>query len=244
MAKGLARGDSYAKLRDEIARRFGGQSVSNIMRVVQTEGTYVSRQVQGEEMQRAGFDAYYIDSVEDKHTCDTCRAISKRSHEEPFRFEDAKPGENYPPLHPRCRCEVNPSVDDWADFIKGGDGRPQDRAKVAERFGARPVDLHAREYGARARSKLEDRFRHVRFKTDRMKWKDCRELYDACDELSTASQVWLEEEGYARVMSELATYAPRILRGDGTITKEIDGYLYTAEVREHDYKIIRKRRIE
>ena len=132
MAKALARGDSYAKLRDEIARRFVGQSVSNIMRVVQTEGTYVSRQVQGEEMQRAGFDAYYIDSVEDKHTCDTCRAISKRSHEEPFRFEDAKPGENYPPLHPRCRCEVNPAVDDWADFIKGGDGR----AKVAERFGA------------------------------------------------------------------------------------------------------------
>ncbi len=136
MAKALARGDSYVKLRDEIARRFVGQSVSNIMRVVQTEGTYVSRQVQGEEMQRAGFDAYYIDSVEDKHTCDTCRAISKRSHEEPFRFEDAKPGENYPPLHPRCRCEVNPAVDDWADFIKGGNGRLQDRSKVAERFGA------------------------------------------------------------------------------------------------------------
>lgn len=82
------------------------------MRAVQTEGTYVSRQVQGEEMQRAGFDAHYIDSVEDKHTCDTCRAISKRSHEEPFRFEDAKPGENYPPLHPRCRCDVNPAADD------------------------------------------------------------------------------------------------------------------------------------
>ena len=136
MAKALARGDSYAKLRDEIARRFVGQSVSDIMRVVQTEGTYVSRQVQGEEMKRAGFDAYYIDSVEDKHTCDTCKAISKLSRERPFRFEDAKPGENYPPLHPRCRCEVNPAVDDWADFINGGSGRPQDMAKVAERFGA------------------------------------------------------------------------------------------------------------
>ena len=136
MAKALARGESYAKLRDEIARRFVGQSVSNIMRVVQTEGTYVSRQVQGDEMRKAGFDAYYIDSVEDKRTCETCRSISKLSHERPFRFEDAKPGENYPPLHPRCRCEVNPAVDDWADFIKGGNGRPQDRAKVAERFGA------------------------------------------------------------------------------------------------------------
>ena len=136
MAKALARGDSYAKLRDEIARRFVGQSVSNIMRVVQTEGTYVSRQVQGEEMRRAGFDAYYIDSVEDKRTCGTCRSISKLSHERPFRFEDARPGENYPPLHPRCRCEVNPAVDSWADWIRGGTGGPQDRQRAAERFGA------------------------------------------------------------------------------------------------------------
>lgn len=136
MAKALARGDGYDRMRGEIARRFTGQSVSNIMRVVQTECTYVSRQVQGEEMRRAGFDSYYIDSLYDRRTCPTCHAISERSHREPFRFEDAKPGENYPPLHPRCRCEVNPAVDDWADFIKGGNGRPQDRAKVAERFGA------------------------------------------------------------------------------------------------------------
>lgn len=136
MAKALARGDGYDRMRGEIAKRFAGQSVSNIMRVVQTEGTYVSRQVQGEEMRRAGFDSYYIDSLNDRRTCPTCRAISERSHREPFRFEDARPGENYPPLHPRCRCEVNPAVDDWADFIKGGDGRPQERARVAERFGA------------------------------------------------------------------------------------------------------------
>lgn len=93
-------------------------------RVTRQRASCRNRQVQGEEMKRAGFDAYYIDSVEDKHTCDTCRAISKRSHGEPFRFDEAKPGENYPPLHPRCRCEVNPAVDDWAGFINGGSGRP------------------------------------------------------------------------------------------------------------------------
>ena len=136
MAKALARGDGYDKMRGEIAKRFVGQSVSNIMRVVQTEGTYVSRQAQGEEMRRAGFDPYHIDSLDDRRTCPTCRAISKRSHREPFRFVDARPGENYPPLHPRCRCEVNPAVDSWAEWIRGGTGRPQDREKIAERFGA------------------------------------------------------------------------------------------------------------
>ena len=243
MAKALARGDGYDRMRREIARRFVGQSVSNIMRVVQTEGTYVSRRVQGEEMRRAGFDAYYIDSVDDSHTCGTCKAISRRSHEEPFRFEDARPGENYPPLHPRCRCEVNPAVDSWADWMRGGTGRRQDRERAAERFGAARVDLHAHESSARVRRKLEDRFRHVHFKTGRLKWKDCRELYDACDVLSSSTEVWLGETEYARVMSEFATYAPRVLPGDGTITKAVGDYLYTAEVKEHDYKIIRKRRL-
>lgn len=130
------------------------------MRVVQTEGTYVSRRVQGEEMRRAGFDAYHIDSVEDSHTCDTCRKISKRSHEEPFRFEDAKPGENYPPLRPRCRCEVNPAVDDWADFIRGGDGRPQDRAKAAERFGMSARGGH--KWPAHGRMIRRDQFKELR----------------------------------------------------------------------------------
>lgn len=136
MAKALARGDGYDRMRGEIARRFTGQSVSNIMRVVQTEGTYVSRQVQGDEMRRPGFDSYYIDSLNDRRTCPTCRAISELSHREPFRFEDMKPGENYPPLHPRCRCEVNPAVDSWADWMRGGTGGPQDRQRAAERFGA------------------------------------------------------------------------------------------------------------
>lgn len=237
-------GDSYRKLRDEIARRFVGQSVSNIMRVVQTEGTYVSRQVQGEEMRKAGFDAYYIDSVEDKRTCGTCRSISKLSHERPFRFEDAKPGENYPPLHPRCRCEVNPAVDDWADFIKGGNGRPQDRAKVAERFGAGRVDLRAHEYGARVRSKLEDRFRHVRFKTGPLRWKDYRELRASASSSAALGEVHLERGEYARVMSELATYVPRMGLDEGTIVKAIGDFVYTVEVKAHDYRIVGRRRIE
>lgn len=244
MAKALARGDSYAKLRDEIARRFVGQSVSNIMRVVQTEGTYVSRQVQGDEMRRAGFDAYYIDSVEDKRTCGTCRSISKLSHERPFRFEDAKPGENYPPLHPRCRCEVNPAVDDWAEFIKGGNGRPQDRAKVAERFGAGRVDLRAHEYGARVRSKLEDRFRRVRFKTGPLRWKDYRELRASASSSAALGEVHLERGEYARVMSELATYVPRMGLDEGTIVKAIGDFVYTVEVKAHDYRIVGRRRIE
>lgn len=231
-------------MRREISKRFTGQSVSNIIRVVQTEGTYVSRQVQGEEMHKAGFDAYYIDSVEDKHTCDTCKKISTRSHEEPFRFEDARPGENYPPLHPRCRCEVNPTVDDWADWIRCGTGGPQDRLRAAERFGAARVDLHAHESDARVRRKLEDRFRRVHFKTGSLQWKDYIELRASASSSVALGEVHLEKGEYARGMSELATYIPRSGVDEGTIVKAIGDFVYTVEVKAHDYRIVGRRRIE
>ena len=133
LARGLARGDSYQRLCAEMSRRFAGQAVSDCMRVVQTEGTYVSRKVQGDAMRRAGFERYYVDARGDERTCDTCRAVSAQSHRAPLSFDDARPGENYPPLHPRCRCDVNPAVDDWAEWLRAhGDAGKA----AAERFGA------------------------------------------------------------------------------------------------------------
>jgi len=46
MAKALARGESWRRLCDELSRRFVGVSERDVMRLVVTEGTYVSRQAQ------------------------------------------------------------------------------------------------------------------------------------------------------------------------------------------------------
>ena len=69
----------------------------------------------------------------DERTCGTCRAVSAQSHRAPLAFDEARPGENYPPLHPRCRCDVNPAVDDWSEWLRahGDAGR-----RAAARFGA------------------------------------------------------------------------------------------------------------
>lgn len=145
LAKALVRGESYQRLCQEMQRRFEGQSVSNIMRVVQTEGTYVARQAQGAEMRREGFEEYFIDPLGDERTCDECRRLGRQSHETPFRFEDAEVGTNYPPIHPRCRCEVNPAVEDWDEWLRRrrAERRAQAAASevsdeaVAKRFGGR-----------------------------------------------------------------------------------------------------------
>lgn len=143
MTQALIRGDSYQRICRDMAKRFEGQSVSNVMRVVQTEGTHVARQAQASEMRAEGFEEYYLDPVGDDRTCQRCREAARESRLRPFRFDQAETGANFPPLHPRCRCRVNPAVDDWGEWLRR---RREERREapdgtvdetIAKRFGAR-----------------------------------------------------------------------------------------------------------
>lgn len=128
----LIRGDSYSQIADRMKKRFD-QSEYNVMRVVRTEGTYVARQAQGAAMVDRGIDTYYIDAVGDERTCDACGHADSDSHAEPYPFDGKVVGENYPPLHPNCRCQVNPGVADWDEWLR--QRRAERRgvsAKVAE----------------------------------------------------------------------------------------------------------------
>lgn len=147
MTQALIRGDSYQRICRDMAKRFEGQSVSNVMRVVQTEGTHVARQAQASEMRAEGFEEYYLDPVGDDRTCDRCREAARESRRRPFRFDEAETGANFPPLHPRCRCMVNPAVEDWSEWLRR---RREERREapdgtgdeaIAKRFGG---DLHKR----------------------------------------------------------------------------------------------------
>lgn len=118
MAKALARGVSYEQMTSELHKRFVDVSEANIMRLVQTEGTYVARTAQAAELQKEGFDSYYINPVGDERTCEVCGDVGKHSHDEIYRFDDAVVGQNFPPLHPRCRCQIAPAVSDWDAWQK------------------------------------------------------------------------------------------------------------------------------
>lgn len=145
MTQALIRGDSYQRICRDMAKRFEGQSVSNVMRVVQTEGTHVARQAQASEMRAEGFEEYCLDPVGDDRTCDRCREAARESRRRPFRFDEAETGANFPPLHPRCRCMVNPAVEDWSAWLRK---RREERREapdgtgdeaIAKRFGGRSV---------------------------------------------------------------------------------------------------------
>lgn len=109
MSKALARGDSYQRIAKALEKRFVDVPQSSLMRLVYTEGTYVSRMAQAEELKREGFDSYTIQAVHDGRTCEQCHGVEGKT----FRFEDIQVGVNFPPIHPYCRCQIAPAVDDW-----------------------------------------------------------------------------------------------------------------------------------
>lgn len=109
MSKALARGDSYQRIAKALEKRFVDVPQSSLMRLVYTEGTYVSRMAQVEELKREGFDSYTIEVVHDERACEECEGVNGST----FRFDDMQVGVNFPPLHPYCRCQIAPAVDDW-----------------------------------------------------------------------------------------------------------------------------------
>ena len=109
MSKALARGDSYQRIAKALEKRFVDVPQSSLMRLVYTEGTYVSRMAQVEELKREGFDSYTMQAVHDGKACEQCHGVEGKT----FRFEDMQVGVNFPPLHPYCRCQIAPAVDDW-----------------------------------------------------------------------------------------------------------------------------------
>ena len=57
-------------------------------------------------MQSAGIDHYRFVAALDHKTCPRCGGIDGLV----FEVTEAMPGENYPPMHPRCRCTVVPTL--------------------------------------------------------------------------------------------------------------------------------------
>ena len=130
MAKAFARGDSYQRIAKALEKRFVDVPQSSLMRLVYTEGTYVSRMAQAEELRREGFDSYTMQAVHDGRTCEQCHGVEGKT----FRFEDMQVGVNFPPLHPYCRCQIAPAVDDWDAWQQKQEefGQRQKLARVEE----------------------------------------------------------------------------------------------------------------
>lgn len=78
-------------------------------RLVRTESAYVANAAQSRAYDEAGIERYRFVATLDSRTCECCAALDGKV----FELANAKPGTNYPPMHPFCRSTT------IADF---GDG--------------------------------------------------------------------------------------------------------------------------
>ncbi len=121
----IARGVAYDKCVKALSERFENVSLRDIRRLIFTEGTFVFNEAQAQVHER-DFE-YYAISCADSKACQVCKELQKAQKANPVRFSERKPGTNFPPMHPWCRCSYTVEVSDWDAWIdayveaRGGD---------------------------------------------------------------------------------------------------------------------------
>ena len=83
-----------------------GVGTSDATRLVRTELNYVQNQAALDSIKDAGMTYYRFIATLDNRTSPMCRSKDG----EVFPVEDAEPGTNMPPLHPRCRSIISGSL--------------------------------------------------------------------------------------------------------------------------------------
>lgn len=134
LAQGFARGDSYDKLVRSLRQRFGRVNRKDAYRLIYTEGTYVMAESSMQPFTE-DFEQYRLSPVLDGKTCPICRGLRKQV----FLISERKPGVNFPPIHPWCRCSWEIVVDDWDawmdEYVAKHSGDRKQAEKIVTRLG-------------------------------------------------------------------------------------------------------------
>ena len=100
---GLNKGINYMTMSKNIAKKFD-TSYKNAERLVRTETAHIQNQATLMGYKDSGVVKYEFLAVLDSRTSHTCASLNG----EVFKTENAIEGENYPPMHPRCRSTTVP----------------------------------------------------------------------------------------------------------------------------------------
>lgn len=90
-------------------------------RLVRTESAYVANAAQSRAYDEAGIERYRFVATLDSRTCECCAALDGKV----FELANAKPGTNYPPMHPFCRSTT--IADFGEEELSGLERRARDK---------------------------------------------------------------------------------------------------------------------
>lgn len=87
-------------------RDIKGMSTWRSKREARTRITELSNDAHIEEYKEAGVKKYVFEATFDERTCPVCGQMDGRK----FNVSDIRPGVNYPPMHPNCRCSTTAAL--------------------------------------------------------------------------------------------------------------------------------------
>lgn len=107
---GFIRGDSYRSLMKLITDKNDKQSRYNAKRLIMTEGTFISNEVQAREFEE-DYEYYIFRARMDNKTSKICSDLNGIK----FKFKDRQAGYNFPPMHPNCRSGFEVVIDSYKE---------------------------------------------------------------------------------------------------------------------------------
>ena len=97
--RNILEGKSIANITREVSKKFGAEYKNALKTLIHTETAFVKSQADKEVYKKLDVEEYEFMATLDRRTSEICRKLDGKH----FKVDEATPGENYPPMHPRCR---------------------------------------------------------------------------------------------------------------------------------------------
>lgn len=121
ITQGLIQGKGLPEVSKALSAKMG-QSFKVAERLIRTETNHLHNEADRVAYAAAGVEQYEFMAVLDARTSDLCAELDG----EHFKLKDARPGTNYPPMHPNCRSTtVEWDPDDALDWLNSGVPMPK-----------------------------------------------------------------------------------------------------------------------
>lgn len=99
VTRNILEGKSINNITREVAKEFGAEYTNALKTLIHTETAFVKSQADKEVYKKLDVEEYEFMATLDRRTSEICRKLDGKH----FKVDEAVPGENYPPMHPRCR---------------------------------------------------------------------------------------------------------------------------------------------
>lgn len=111
VVNGIIRGASYQDVARDI-RRTMDVTTKESMRLARTEMVRVQTQAQYDSIKANGWEWFEFKAYGSR-SCEECKHLDGKR----FKVDEFTPGENAPPLHPKCRCRILPWEDEESESL-------------------------------------------------------------------------------------------------------------------------------